>query len=282
MLSRISFLIFALYLAGSYPLFAQNDEPFAWCIVPFDKMDRSPEERIEMLKELGIKTYAYDWREKHLPEMAEEFELAQENGININAVWMWINPAIDSINGLSDANRQVLETIGKTGLHTTLWVSFQPDFFKGLSDEQAVQKGATMIYYLYDQCQKIGCKIALYNHGDWFGDPENQIKIIRTLGRYDIGLVYSFHHAHDQVEDFPELAKKMVPFLVAVNLNGMMDNGPQIYPLGKGDHEREMISALKLAGYRGPYGILGHQEEADVKLILEENLKGFHQLFKSL
>ena len=55
--------------------------------------------------------------------------------------------------------------------------------------------------------------------------------------------------------------------------------GPQIYPLGQGDDEKAMIDILIAAGYKGPFGILGHKEDADVKLILEENLEGYHQLF---
>ncbi len=55
-------------------IFAQNlnmDNYFAWCIVPFDNQNRTPEQRIEMLKNLGFKSYAYDWRAEHLPEMAK-------------------------------------------------------------------------------------------------------------------------------------------------------------------------------------------------------------------
>ena len=38
----------------------------AWCIVPFDKNKRGPVERAEMLKDLGIKKVAYDWRAEHV------------------------------------------------------------------------------------------------------------------------------------------------------------------------------------------------------------------------
>jgi len=260
------------------PLLSQNKEPYAWCIVPFDKMERSPSQRIQMLKELGITTYAYDWRDKHLSEMEEEFDLARDNDIKINAVWMWIDPKVDALNKLSSSNEMVLNIIKKTGLKTTLWVSFHPDYFKGLSDAERVKSGAEMIYYLYRRCQDMDCEIALYNHGNWFGDPENQIKIIKLLGRYDIGLVYSFHHGHQQIEDFRKMAQMMEPFLVAVNLNGMKRGGPQIYPLGQGDDEKLMLDILLEVGYKGPFGILGHKEDADVKLILEENLKGYRQL----
>ncbi|MCB0688660.1 MAG: hypothetical protein KDC53_19110, partial [Saprospiraceae bacterium] len=78
-----------------------------------------------------------------------------------------------------------------------------------------------------------------------------------------------------------KLVEKMAPFLVAVNLNGMKDGGPQIFPLGKGDHEKEMIQILQKHGFNGPYGILGHKEDADVKLILQENLQGYYELFSS-
>lgn len=278
----LKFYIISVFLTLiSSSLYAQIQEPFAWCIVPFDKMERSPEERIKMLQELGIDTYAYDWREKHLPEMEKEFELAQENNIKINAVWMWIDPKVDDLNHLSVANEAVLKTIENTGLSTTLWVSFHPDFFKDLSESQRVHKGAEMLYQIYQRCKAMGCKLALYNHGDWFGDPENQIKIIKLLGLYDIGLVYSFHHGHQQIQDFEKMVKTMMPFLVAVNLNGMKKDGPQIYPLGQGDDEKEMLDILLKSGFKGPFGILGHKEDADVKLILEKNLEGYHQLMKS-
>ena len=275
--TRSYFLAISLLIAINTEVSSQ--EPFAWCIVPFDKNERTPEQRIEMLKDLGIQTYAYDWREKHLAEMSHEFMLAQENHITINAVWMWIDPKVDAIKKLSEANESVFKAIKNTRLKTTLWVSFQPDFFKDLDDASSVEKGAEMIYYLYLRCLELGCKLALYNHGDWFGNPANQIKIIKTLGRYDIGLVYSFHHAHQQLRQFEKMAKMMEPFLVAVNLNGMKRGGPQIYPLGQGDDEKAMIDILLAAGYDGPFGILGHKEDADVKLILQENLRGYHQLF---
>ncbi len=278
-MGRMKLTLTFLYLIFTHLLLVAQPEPFAWCIVPFDKMERTPEQRIEMLKELGINTYAYDWREKHLNEMVREFGLARANNISINAVWMWLEPGSDALDKLSPANEQVFQAIEKAGLETTLWVSFHPDFFKDLDNEVAVQRGAEMVFAVYQRCARVGCKLALYNHGDWFGDPANQIRIIKTLGRYDIGLVYSFHHAHDQIEKFEKLAKMMVPYLVAVNLNGMKRGGPQILPLGHGDYEAKMIKILTDAGYKGPYGILGHKEEADVKMILEENLTGYHRLF---
>ena len=40
-------------------LFSKNNL-LAWCIVPFDNLNRTPEERSAMLDDLGIKQFAYD------------------------------------------------------------------------------------------------------------------------------------------------------------------------------------------------------------------------------
>ena len=65
----------------------------------------------------------------------------------------------------------------------------------------------------------------------------------------------------------------------SVNLNGMRKGGPKILPIGQGDHEREMIQILLNKGYNGPWGILGHVEDADVKYVLDQNIDGLNNLF---
>ena len=70
----------------------------------------------------------------------------------------------------------------------------------------------------------------------------------------------------------------MQPYLWVVNLNGMVKGGPKIVPIGKGDHEKQMLQTLKQAGYTGPFGILGHVEDADVKVVLQQNLEGFREI----
>ena len=58
----------------------------------------------------------------------------------------------------------------------------------------------------------------------------------------------------------------------------MRAEGPKILPIGKGNLEKDMIDVLENKGYHGPYGILGHIEEADVKIVLERNLKGLKSI----
>jgi sugar phosphate isomerase/epimerase len=251
----------------------------AWCIVPFDIKQRTPAERINMLKELGFKRYAYDWREEHLDEMAEEFRLASENGIEVTAVWLWIDANSDQPGKLSDSNEKMLSIVKNAGLQTQVWTGFHSNFFGGLSDEDAVKKGVEMTGYLAERVGEIGCRLAFYNHGDWFGEPENQVKIISGLPDQQIGIVYNFHHAHEQINRLPEIIDSMKPYLWVVNLNGMRVEGPKILPIGSGDREAEMIDMFLQACFTGPFGILGHIEVADVKEILENNLEGLKNLY---
>ncbi len=282
-LTKIKWLIWVIpFLFACQPqvndLF-QMDNLVAWCVVPFDSTERTPQERITMLDELGFKHFAYDWREKHLATMEEEWNLAKQNGITISSIWIWIDDRSNQPGRLSEANERILQTAKKVGLETQLWVGFNDNFFAGLSEQDAISKGGTMIQYLCKRADSMNCKVALYNHGSWFGEPKNQVKIIQSLQNPDIGIIYNFHHGHDQLAYFPEIIDIALPYLWCVNLNGMEKNGSKILPLGSGDLEKGMIDLLIEKGYTGPFGILGHVENADVKIILENNLEGLHSMF---
>ena len=253
------------------------DNYFAWCIVPFDSQNRTPEQRIQMLKEIGFKAYAYDWREKHLAEMAHELRLAKQNDIQITAIWMWID-ASDTIGRLSANNEKILKIIEETETKTQLWLGISEGWLDGLSDATSMAKCQEMLKFLHSQVAPLGCTIGLYNHGGWFGDPHNQVKLIQNLPDLDLGIIFNFHHAHELLDDFPALVEAMLPHLWVVNLNGMRAEGPKILTIGQGNLEKEMIDELTKKGFRGPYGILGHIEEEDVKAVLERNLDGLKAL----
>lgn len=244
----------------------------AWCIVPFDSRKRTPEERIAMLDRLGFKRYAYDWRAEHLPDTARELRLARDHGIRVEAVWVWIEK--DQPGRLSESNERLLAALKEAGLATQLWVGFAPGFFEGASDQEKVARGVEMVRYLSERAAQTRSRVALYNHGDWFGEPENQIRIIAALPGREIGLVYNFHHGHEHVARFDALVKAIRPYLWVVNLNGMRPEGPKILPFGTGTHERKMLQMVLDAGFTGPFGVLGHVDDADVEEILRGNLLG--------
>ena len=250
----------------------------AWCIVPFDSVERTPEERAMMLHELGITQLAYDWRLKHLSSFQDELKSLKNHDIKLKSVWIWIEN--DSTAILDSANQVILDVLKSQQIATDLWVGFSIKYFEGLSDDQKLDKGVKAVEYLQKKASGIGCTLNLYNHGDWFGDPRNQIRIIEKSGLKNIGMVYNFHHAHQQVDDFPNLLPKMLPYLKTVNLDGIKIDGPKILTLGEGDKELEMLRTLKASGYNGSIGIIGHIETEDVKVVLERNIEGLKTLLK--
>lgn len=256
-----------------------SENLFAWCVVPFDNQNRNPQERIAMLKKLGFSRYAYDWRQSHLETFSDEIDQAEEQGVEIMAVWIWIDANSDQPGKLSAGNEKILQTISNKGLSTQLWLGFNSNYFSGESESEKIATGVEMVSYLSDRASEMGCNVALYNHGGgWFGIPDNQVKIIKQLPNRDIGIVFNFHHAHEYLDRFDEIVVIMMPYLRYVNLNGMRASGPKILTIGSGDQEMRMIQELLQAGYSGPFGILGHVADRDVEEVLKENLEGLSQL----
>lgn len=257
----------------------ESSDLFPWCIVAYDSLERTPKERIQMIKELGFTKYAYDWRDKHLVDSKNELILSKKNNIEVMSVWLWLNAKRDSLNKLSLSNEKIFKIVEELNIQTTFWVSLSGNFFKDLSHQESLEKAINYIKFISEKAKNINCKVALYNHSGWFGNPLNQIEIIKALPTQNLSLVYNFHHARNDIDNFSALAPKMAPYLSAVNLNGVKKTGDKILAIGKGDYEKEMIQKLFNSGFSGPWGILGHVENVDVKPVLINNIKGFNSLF---
>jgi sugar phosphate isomerase/epimerase len=254
----------------------------AWCIVPFDAKKRGPEERAAMLERLGFRLFAYDYRAEHIPSFDAEMEALQRHHIQLLAWWFPTE--------LNAEARGILDVLKRHHLRgVQLWVTGSGEPTKSAEEQKArVEREASRIKVIADEAGRIGCSVALYNHGAWFGEPENQLEVIallRTQGVTNIGLVYNLHHGHHQVERFPELLQKMKPHLLALNLNGMTPggdkNGKQILPLGQGEQDLNLLRAIRASGWRGPIGLLNHTD-ADAEARLLDNLEGLDWLVNQL
>jgi hypothetical protein len=161
----------------------------AWCIVPFDASKRGPEERAVMLSRLGFRRMAYDWREEHIPAFDAEVAACRRHGIELTAWWF---PST-----LDDHARLILKVLERNGVRTQLWVTGGGGPTASAEEQRTrVLQEADRIRPIAEAAERIGCSIGLYNHGGWFGEPVNQVAIIRELGLNNVGIVYNFHHGH--------------------------------------------------------------------------------------
>ena len=259
------------------PVFGKQNL-MAWCIVPFDAKMRGPVDRARMMKSVGIQKFAYDWRDKDIPAFDQELDALNEQGIELTA--FWFPTRSDPANEKNP--RRVLDFLARRKVKTQLWLAVgPPKEFANLSQEEKVRAMAKPVAWVAAEAKKIGCMVALYNHGGWFGEPENQIAIIREVKADNVGIVYNFHHGHQHIARFPEMFAKMLPYLYALNLNGMNASGePKILDIGKGEREREMIRVVKNSSYRGPIGILNHRPELDAEVGLRGNIEGLRSLLR--
>ena len=246
----------------------------AWCIVPFDSKKRGPEERAAMLEKLGIHKLAYDYRTEHIPTFDAEMEALKRHHIELVAWWFPTE--------LNAEGHNILDVLRRHQIRAQLWVTGGGSLTR-TPEEQAerVRSEAKRIRPIAEAASKIGCSVALYNHGAWFGEPENQIEIIRELGLKNVGIVYNQHHGHDHVTRFASLMQAMKPYLMAVNLNGMTRagerDGKKILPLGQGDLDVSLLQIIRRSGWAGPIGILNHTDE-DAEARLQDNLEGLDWL----
>ena len=173
-----------------------RDNLIAWCIVPFDSKNRSPEDRAAMLQRLGFQHFAYDWRAEHIPSFDAEVLALRKHGVGLDAFW---GPGV-----LNDDSKRILDLLKKHDVKAQLWVLIDQgaDKVTGPEQQRRVEAAAAQIKPLAIEAGKIGCTVGLYNHGGWFGEPENQIAIIERLkkdGLTNLGLVYNLHHGHDHL-----------------------------------------------------------------------------------
>lgn len=269
----------SLSLALTATLDAETPENFkkdnlvAWCIVPFDSMKRNPAERASMLVDLGLKRVAYDWRKEHIAEFEEEILQYKKHGLEYFAFW--------------NEHEEAFRLFEKHGLQPQIWKTNPSP--KAATQKEKVAMAADMLEPLAIKAGKLGSAFGLYNHGSWGGEPRNLVAVCRELrarGHKHTGIVYNFHHAHDSMTDFSKVLNKVKPYLLCLNINGMIEltgteqekREKKILAVGAGKYEASMIEQVISSGYDGPVGILGHIATQDVAISLQANLDGLSEI----
>ncbi len=247
----------------------------AWCIVPFDTKKRGPEERAAMLERLGIKRLAYDYRAEHIPTFDAELDALKKHGLELTAWWF---PTV-----LNDEARNILAVIARHGVHPQLWVMGGGGPVKSPEEQaQRVEQECARLRPIAEAAAQLGLKVGLYNHGGWFGEPENQLAILAKLALPNVGLAYNFHHGHGEIARFPDLWPKMQPHLLALNINGMVPDGDRLgrgtITIGTGTEESWMLRVVRESGWQGPVGIVGDRAQLDAEDALRDNLAGLEKL----
>jgi len=258
-----------------------RDNLVAWCIVPFDVKKRGPEERAQMLDKLGFKKFAYDWRDEHVASFDEELEALRRHHILLQAFWMPYGPN-------PQANKYyatILALLKRHEIRTQLWWSYgsSDDSLANLTQKQKIAVVGAMVRSMAIDAAKIGCTVGLYNHGGWFGEPENLLAILNYARQPNVGIVYNFNHAETQIDSFPDFFPRILPHLIALNIAGLQNGAPgKVVPVGTGDSETKMIKIIGESSYHGPIGVINENTDPDAETGLTMNIEGLKRILKTL
>jgi len=258
---------------------------FAWNFIAFGSMHRTPLEQVQMLKGLGIRRMGIEWGGVHVQSFDQEIAAMRENQIAIEGFWVRGNmyPERNKPAAADGDVDLVLATLKRNKLSTQIWDPFDADQeFLSLSEPERTKRAVEAVRYVARGAAKIHCSVAIYSHGGWMGEPENELEVVRQVGMTNVGIVYDYEHARPQMNRFPEFFPKLVPHLWAVILNGMQDGGPPVITVGDGDRDLDMLRVIYKSGYHGPIGLINHDQKRDAEIGLRLNMEGLKKLLVQL
>lgn len=266
--------------AQELPENLRTENLVAWCIVPFDAEKRGSEARAKMLQELGLKKLAYDWREEHVPTWDDELKALTEANVELTA--FWCSSSLEP--SKHPGNLRIFEFLKKNKVQTQLWFMLPTGALDRIEDpKERLNASSKAVRDLAEAAAELGCSVGLYNHGGWPGKPSTLVAIMKELQDLEnVGLVYNFHHAHEDLAEFPEALKIMRPYLMCLNLNGMTVGGAKILPLAEGKLDQKILQWILDVNYQGPIGILDHRNELDARESLQQNLIGLQKVWMQL
>ena len=281
---RLLFFLFLSVCASAAEGIFDKSNLAAWCIVPFDSAKRGPEERAAMLEKMGVRKFVYDYRKEHIPQWDEELNALKKHHIELLGWWF---PS-----AMNEEAKNTLELFKRHGVHPQLWISGGGGRDLVAKDEadqkHRIETEVARFKTICEAAAPLGCKVGIYNHGGWGGEPENMIAVTKALnaqGIANIGIVYNLHHGHSHLERLAKVLPRMLPHLLCLNLNGMDVDGEaedrKILPLGVGTEDVKVLRIVRASGYTGPVGILNHtNEDAEGRLL--DNLDGLKWLLPQL
>lgn len=252
-----------------------------WAYEEYDAVERTPDQRAQLLNDLGIHRAGYICRNaKRTAEFEAYLNAYRKHGIELVGVWTPVHTS----NPLSEPQiKGFLEVVDRYQLQIQWWLTLEHKFEQD-PEPSRIPNAVTWLNPLVTEANKRGCRLVIYGHGPnkWFTQSENQLEILaqitETRPNAAIGIIYNFHQSHAQMGRLQQVLPRLKPHLAALNLNGMHSNGPKIAALGSGDREREMIRLIHRSGWQGPVGIIGHVRTEDSRKTLQRNLKGLHSV----
>ena len=147
-------LFFHWQIAAQKKLYAK-DNLIAWCIVPFDNKNRTPEQRAQMLNELGINKLAYDWREKHVPTFDDELKALKKHNIALQSFWYYSGPEPERDKNFST----IIDLLKRHEVKTQIWTMITGiEGLDSMTQQQKIEAVAKPVKFIAEKAAEAGSR----------------------------------------------------------------------------------------------------------------------------
>ena len=137
-----------------------------------------------------------------------------------------------------------------------------------------------------------GVKISLYPHGGFWAEKfEVCVRVAEKVDDKALGVTFNLCHwlkIEGSERDPLPLIKEALPRLNFITINGADTGDTQklgwdklIQPLGRGSYDvASLVTKVRRAGYRGPFGFQGYGIKMDPKELLKETMEGWQKIVR--
>jgi sugar phosphate isomerase/epimerase len=253
---------------------------FAFCMDTHDGKKRSLSEQAELLHELGYAGAGHLW----LDQVAERIKTLDAAGLRLFQIYIRVNLAPEAKPVYDPRLKEILPLLKGHG--TTLAVLMgggKP------SDETIDVRAVEVLREMADLARPHGVKLAVYPHvGDWLERVEDAMRVVKKVGRSDVGIMFNLCHwmKTDEEQNLEAVLRAVRPHLLAVSINGcdrVVDvragRGQWIAPLDTGTFDMlGFLRMLKDLGYDGPVGLQCYGIAGDAREHLTRSIKAWRDM----
>ena len=110
-----------------YPFRLDNLLP--WSIATFDSENRSAQERVRMVAEIGFSQYVFGGSPDQRKHMKKELSFAQDEGLDIHAVYLSTNLLKADTDSLEPIAETLFQDLAEAKIETTVWITLRQNGF---------------------------------------------------------------------------------------------------------------------------------------------------------
>jgi len=239
---------------------------YAFCMGMPGKPRRTVAEQGEMLGELGFDGAGYGlWLGEELDKNLAALDAA---GIEVFMLYTSVNLKPDKPPFDPRVHEAIRKLKGRPVTICVLLRGFPP------GDARGMEPAVAALRKLGDVAADAGLRVSIYHHvGDWTESLPFALKVVEKVDHPQVGVNFNLCHwlKIEGKKDYRPLIREHAKRIFVVTINGAQLGATTwtdglIQPLDRGDFDnRELLSTLRDAGYRGPVGLMCYAIPGDAR-----------------